>query len=110
MELETLLRPRLPEGDVEIPGVGTVRVRGLSRYHIATAQLGDDTLAIERRMLHFGMVDPPMSEDDVAAWQKASPVGEINPVAAKINELSGIGEGADKALYKSDGSGSEPGV
>lgn len=103
MDKEALLRSRLPEDDVEIPDLGTVRVRGLSRYEVLLAQkeLPKGVLAMERVMLRFGMVDPPMSEDDVTAWQKASPAGELEPVTRRIQSLSGMGDGADKAQYKS---------
>jgi hypothetical protein len=105
VDKEALLKPRLPEADVEIPGVGTVRVRGLSRYEVLLAQKEQSKGpgAMERVILRFGMVDPAMTEDEVAQWQKASPAGELEPVARKIQALSGIGEGAEKAAYKSDG-------
>lgn len=84
--------------EVEIEGVGTVTVRALSRHEmIQGGKLEDDTMAQERYILSKAMVDPPMGEHDVAAWQKCSPPGEINKVAMKVNELSGIGKGADKS-------------
>jgi hypothetical protein len=85
-------------GEVGIEGVGTITVRGLSRYEFITAQkLADDPLKQERYLLSRAMLDPAMNEDDVAAWQKASDPLEINRVAAKVNELSGIKQGADKS-------------
>lgn len=103
MDKEALFAPRLPEDDVEIPGIGTVRVRGLSRHEMLTAGRLESkgVEAMERYMLHCGMVDPAIGEDDAARWQKVSPAGEIMPVVAKINELSGIGPGAQKEAYKS---------
>lgn len=112
MDKEALFAARLPEADVEIPGVGTVRVRGLSRHEMLTAGRSESkgVEAMERIMLSYGMVDPQLGEDDVARWQKASPAAEIMPVVSKINELSGIGRDAQKEAYKSLRSGSEPGV
>lgn len=103
MDKSALTAPRLPEADVEIPGVGTVRVRGLSRFELLLAGKtgGDDTAAMERKMLSFAMVDPDLSEKDVEAWQKASPAGEIAPVVAAVNELSGVGRESAKEAYKS---------
>jgi hypothetical protein len=89
-----------PIGEVEIEGVGTVTVRGLSRHEFIQAgkvreDKGEEQQ--ERYLLSRCMVDPEMNEDDVAAWQKASGPFEINAVASKVNELSGIGSGADKS-------------
>lgn len=86
-----------PTAQVEIEGVGVITVRGLSRWEVLQGGKFDDNLAQERFILARAMVDPEMGEDDVAAWQKSSPPGEINAVAAKVNELSGIGQGADKS-------------
>lgn len=103
MDKAQLTARRLPEGEVDIPGVGMVRVRGLSRWELLTAgkRESEGVMAMERCMLAFGMLDPQMGEDDVAAWQKASPAGEIMPVISKINELSGIGKDSQKGAYKS---------
>lgn len=94
-----LLKPRVPEGEVEVEGIGTVRVRGLSRGEVFIVQktTGDDTAAMERRIVSLGMVDPEMTEDDVRQWQQSSPAGELDAVADKINELSGLSQGADKS-------------
>ena len=102
MDKELLFRPRLPEGEIDIPGVGTVRVRGMSRWEMLTAGKLESkgTIAMERAMLAFGMVDPAMTEDEVAQWQKASPASEIQPVVLKINELSGLGKEAPKEAFQ----------
>lgn len=83
--------------EVEIEGVGTVTVRSLSRWEMIQAGKADDALAQERFILSRAMVDPEMGEDDIAAWQKGSPPGEINAVATVVNELSGIAQGAAKS-------------
>jgi hypothetical protein len=99
MDKESLLADRVSDrtGDVEIEGVGTVVVRALSRWEMILGGKLEDDLAQERFILSRAMVDPPMGEHDIAAWQKSSPPGEINAVAMKVNELSGIGKGADKS-------------
>lgn len=89
---------------VEIPGKGTVVVRGLSRFEMIYGQrLGekDNLLEQEQFILACAMIDPPMTKDDVAAWQRNSLPNEINAVAMVINELSGLVPGADKEAYKS---------
>jgi len=91
-----LLKPRVAEGTVELEGIGTVRVRGLSRAEVFMTQHKDVAVA-EAKIVALGMVDPPMSEGEVRQWQKAAPGGELEPVVAKIRDLSGLGEGAQKS-------------
>lgn len=94
--------------EVEVEGAGTITVRALSRAEMIEAQKHESNpLRQERYILSCAMVDPAMREDDVAAWQKASPAGEINAVAMVVNELSGIGPNAAKLAYKSNGDRSE---
>jgi hypothetical protein len=100
MDKELLFKPRLPEADVEVPGIGTVRVRGLSRAEALAMQKVEGTDAIERKMLAVALIDPVLTEAEVGKWQKASVAGELEPVGAKVQELSGMAEGAAKATYK----------
>jgi len=107
-----LFQPRLPEEDVEIPGVGTIRVRGMTRLEsLLITKLNDQSVVrVEKFMLAAAMVDPVLTEHEVEQWQKASPAGEIRPVIDVINRLSGITRGADKSGVPGDGPESEPGV
>lgn len=97
VDKEALFAPRLPEDDVEIPGVGTVRVRALSRGEVFGVQKLQGTPVIERKILALGMVDPTLTEAEVQRWQDASPGGELDPVVDRIRVLSGLAEGAEKA-------------
>lgn len=109
MDKDLLLKPRLPEADVEIPGVGTVRVRGLSHQEVLIQRKAADddnvdgprALAMERKMLTLAMVDPAMTEAEVGEWQRTSPAGDIKLVFEAVQALSGLQEGAAKAAYKS---------
>ncbi len=103
MDKSQLTAQTLPAGTVDLDGVGTVHVRGLSRFELLLAGKvgGDDVALMERKMLSMAMVDPEMTEKDVEAWQKNSPAGQIAPVVAKVNELSGVGQAASKEAYKS---------
>jgi hypothetical protein len=81
---------------VELAGVGTVRVRGLNRFEaMIVAPLKG--IEMERRAVAFGLVDPELTESEVGQWQKAAPAGELQKVAAVIQRLSGLDEGADKS-------------
>lgn len=105
----SLLSPRaetpsgLPEAAVVVVGVGSVRVRGLTRGEVymmrkAKADGGIKTEdAWERRMLSLALVEPEMTEEEVGAWQRVSPAGELEDVSQKVQELSGLSEGADKS-------------
>lgn len=111
MDKEQLFKSRLGEADVEVPGVGTVRVRGLSRVEVlqvrkATDEAGIDgprALTLERKMLALAMVDPHLTEAEVGKWQAAGAAGELGPVTDKVQELSGMKEESAKAAYKSAG-------
>lgn len=91
-------------GTHHIDGVGTVKFRALSRMELLTAgELSErkSTLESERYVLSRAMLDPVLTEDDVRAWQEASPGMEINTINMLINELSGMRPRADKEQYKS---------
>lgn len=102
VDKELLFKARLPEADVEIEGIGTVRVRGLSRAEALSIQkvAGSGTDILERKMLALAMVSPRMTEGEVREWQEAAPAGELEPVTVKVQELSGINEDSAKAAYK----------
>jgi hypothetical protein len=103
---EQLLKSRLPEAEVEIPGVGTVRVRGLSRAEALEMQKisGSGALMIERRMLALAMIEPRMTEGEIREWQEASAAGELEPVTNRITELSGMNDDSARNAYKEQAS------
>jgi hypothetical protein len=102
MDKAALLTDRIPRGEVEIPGVGKVTVRGLSRYELHLSGKGtDDAGTVERRMIAMSMVDPQLTEAEVELWQKNSSAGELASVTVAIRDLSGLNPGADKEAYKS---------
>lgn len=101
-----LLAPRaetptgMPEDSAEVPGFGTVRVRGLSWKEVRDNEAGTaGTLA-------HGMVDPVLTVPEAEQWLAAAPAGEVRDVLDKIAQLSGLGEGADKSSLPGDGAGS----
>lgn len=99
MDKDLLFKPRLPEDEIDIPGIGTVRVRGLNRAEAMRVQATKGVEATERLILSLGMVDPELTEAEAGRWQKASAAGEIEPVATRIAELSGLAPDAPKAAY-----------
>ncbi len=112
VDKDALFAARLPQEEVEIPGVGTVLVRGLSRAELLLAGKHSEAgaLVMERHMLHYAMVEPAVSVGDVERWQRAAPAGELQPLVDKVNRLSGIGKDIQKEAIKSLRGGSDPGV
>jgi hypothetical protein len=108
MDKTELLTDRVTLNTAEVPieGVGTITVRGLSRFELLVAEkkYPDDNLKKERFILSTAVVDPAgLTESDVEKWQKASGPMEINAVADMINKLSGIGKGAEKSAVPTNG-------
>lgn len=108
MDKAALLTRRVADitAEVEVPGLGTVVVRGLSRWQmIAVFQLSKKPHRQEQLAISFGMVDPELTPEEVAEWQRCATASELEAVAQKINELSGIGPGAAKSVVSADGDG-----
>lgn len=100
IDKELLFKSRLPEADVEVPGIGIMRVRGLSRTEALHCRDTSDIVTVERRMIALGLVDPVLTEGEVKRWQENSPASELEELTLRISELSGMTEGAAKAAYK----------
>lgn len=92
-----LLTPRLGEGEHVVEGVGTVRIRGLSRAEVLALQKVGDVAATDRRMLSLALVEPELTEAEVGEWQAASGPMEIERLTEAIRDLSGMGVGASKS-------------
>lgn len=90
MDINDLFKPRLPEEDIPIEGIGTVKIRALNRLEALSIEKISGTEATERAILVMGMVDPPMTDADVKRWQAASAAGEIEHVSRRIAALSGM--------------------
>lgn len=103
MDKNALLTQHFEEEKVELKA-GAVTIRSLSREEaLMYAGKKLDAAEAERKLLAKAMVDPEMSEQDVAAWQKASPAGEIQKVFTAVVRLSGMEESSAKEAYKSAG-------
>ncbi|HEY0700297.1 MAG TPA: hypothetical protein VGD43_21140 [Micromonospora sp.] len=102
MDKDALFRPRCPETDVELPGVGAVRVRGLTRAEVLQiskgANAGQD---MEAQALSWALVDPQLTVDEVKRLFEVATFGEIQALNEAVNELSGIAGLAEKEAYKS---------
>ena len=93
-----LFAPRLPERDVEIPGVGSVRVRGLSRAESVTiTKVNADER--EAHIVAMALIEPRMSVSEVKQWMAAAPAGELEPVSQAVGELSGLLEASPRETF-----------
>ena len=103
---EALVKKRVAEREVEIPDVGSVRVRALTRAEVLELGIAPGAVATmdvaeaEQKMLSKAMVDPEMTVDDIREWQASSPAMEINTVFEAVLELSGLKKGQAKELIK----------
>lgn len=77
---------------VDVPGVGEVEVRGLTRAEALYFQQAGaaDQVEMECRLLSVAMVNPALTKDEVAEWQKVASAGELEPISQAIQELSGL--------------------
>lgn len=94
---EDLFKVKLTEEEVELEGVGAVRVRALTRSEALAVRGLDLTVEeMERKLLAIAMVEPSLTEDEVGQWQAASAAGVMEPLMLRVVELSGMGIDAAK--------------
>lgn len=99
---EDLLKKRFGVEDFEIPGVGLVKIKPLSRAEAMSVQGTEiPVIELERYILSKALVEPKMTEADVQAWQESSPAGELEPLLDRVVEISGMKKAASKEAVKS---------
>lgn len=80
-------------------GSGTVTIRGLTRNEAIRVRDAEGGLsARDDLLISIGLVDPPMSQQDVAEWGETE--GDfvvITDLSEAIGRLSGMTEGAGKS-------------
>ncbi len=91
MEKAKLFEPRLPTREVNIPGIGVITVRGITRFEqmVFSKAAAGDVSTFDRKQLAAALVDPEITEDEAERWMQAAPAGEISLVVEVIGELSG---------------------
>lgn len=113
--IASLTEVDLPEEDFPLARKNiTLKLRGLSHGEALELQEysraeGTTNAKYEQRMLSQAVVFPQMKPKDIAAWQKASPAGEIDDVMRVVMRLSGMDKDGAKNAYKSVSGGPEPG-
>lgn len=98
---EDLIKTRFGVEDVEIPGVGTVKVRPLTRGEALQLQgVEMDVVEMEQKLLSRAMVEPKLTEAEVKEWQDNSAAGEIQVITEAIIRLSGMEQYAAREAMK----------
>ena len=97
-DFETEVVPIKRKGKV----IAKVTIRGLSRHEALACQdgVGDNVALAEQRLLSKAMVNPRMTEKEVARWQATAPAHEMDNLVSKVNRLSGMDEEAMKEAMK----------
>lgn len=87
----------LEEGKLDVPGVGVVTVRGLTREesHMVAKASDKGTLHAEIQMAVLGLVDPEVTFAEAKLLAKR-PAGVLQIITDAIEVLSGLEEGARK--------------
>lgn len=79
--------------DVEVKGLGTVQVRGLTAMEMAriTDRAKGDSAEVMVLAAYYGLVQPRLTEDDLPALRGAAAL-RFAPIMQRIMELSGQGD------------------
>jgi hypothetical protein len=95
---EEIFAKKVGHDIVTLPSGGQVRVRGLSRDEAAGVQEREGTLARDNYVITAGLVEPALTEDEVAEWgRQEGAAGDLVEVSRAIARLSGMSEGAGKS-------------
>jgi hypothetical protein len=77
-----------------------VIIRGLTRdetLQMRNAGESGDLAATDNIMIHFGLVEPAMTVEEVAQWAAQDDAGTLVDLSQAIARLSRMGEGAGKS-------------
>lgn len=95
-----LLTKRFGAEDVEVPGVGTVQVRALTRAEALSVQgVEMDAETLEQKLIAMALVEPHLTEAEVKEWQGIASAGEIQVIVEAIVRISGMEGYSAKAAY-----------
>lgn len=102
---EEILSRKIGHGTVDIEGLGTFKVRALSRDQamlVYERQRDGDLAASENMLISFGLIDPELSVTDVAEWASlGGSAGALQALSVAIGTISGMTATSGKESYKS---------
>lgn len=98
IDKETFLKAVLPEETLSLPGVGDVRVRGLTRQEaVNLSHAKGNVPALECLIIKLGLVEPVLTSDEIKTWYESSPSGLTDLIVNAVTRLSSLDEGAAKS-------------
>lgn len=98
---EQLLSLTAKVEDVELEGLGTVTVRGLTRKEVLDIQdQMDDPAEADARSLSLVFVDPKLTIEQARQLQTVVSAGSLEPLNEAVARLSGMKPGAMKEAVK----------
>lgn len=101
VDKDALFKPRTTEEELDVPGIGTIRVRALTRSEALEIRGKELPIAeMEQKLLAWAMVEPTLTVDEVRRWQDASAAGELEPITTAIARLSGMETSAPKEAMR----------
>jgi hypothetical protein len=87
---------------ITLPSGGEVVVRGLTRNEALGIQSREGMQARDNYVIAAGLVvDPPLTEAEVADWSDAATAGDLMAISEAISELSGMTPSSAKGATKS---------
>lgn len=86
---DAFLKGHLPELDVEVPEIGTIRIRGLSRSE-SLRSVDFESAEREAQVLAWGILEPPLTADEAQTWRDNVTPAVANAVIHEILMLSGM--------------------
>ncbi len=100
----TMLASDVDAEDLDVPGLGLVRVKGLTRAEtIETTKF--EGAAWERAIIVRGLVEPRLTDDEVETFQDSKRSGVVTAIFNRIIHLSAVGRDATKSDPAEDGGG-----
>lgn len=87
--------------DYELPDVGVIKIRGLSRIEAVRLDNAPDATARDVIIFKAGIVEPLLTEAEVRRMMGARSAGDLENLSRRIATLSKLMPGADQEQYKS---------
>jgi hypothetical protein len=100
---EQILARKLGKGLATLPDGSTVGIRAATRDEVIVMQGCARLADADNYLISTCMIDPKMTEEEVAAWAAADEAGSLTVVSDEIAKLSKLYDGAGKGAYKSPG-------
>lgn len=96
VDKDLLFEPMFDEDDFEIPGRGSIRVRGLSSAEVHKIK-DEPPKKAECMIVAMASVDPLLTEEEAARLQRKWSAGLWKRLVEQVQRLSGLADGAAKS-------------